>query len=162
MDKKWFLLILIIFGCTEWQFSQDDYLKITVNVEPAVIKQGSEGVIKIKVSPRNGLKISSHPEFMIKFDKDSNFSLSKPFFTASELDFQTIQENNNIFLDLEKEVAIIFKVNEDAVVGKHIVSGEVIFTAVFKDNWSVKTRQHFDIEFTARKNFNLKTKAKRN
>lgn len=138
-------------------FGQEEYLKISANVEPPRIKQGNEGILKIKITPKNGIKISSHPEFMIKLDKSNNLSFSKLFFTASELDFQTKQENGTVLLELGKEVDIRFKVTEDSLIGKHTIKGEVVFTAVFKDNWSLKTYQKFNVDFTSQRN--LKTKS---
>jgi hypothetical protein len=129
-------------------------------VEPRAIKQGEEGVLRMKITPKNGIKISSHPEFMIKLDKNTNLSFSKVFFTASELDFQTRQENNAVFIELEKEVSILFKVNEESLIGSQKIRGEVVFTAVFNDNWSVKTYQKFNVDFVSRKNFKLKSKRK--
>ena len=162
MQKKiYFALIFFIAGTlTLTHFSQEEYLRIAVNVEPRSIKQGKEGVLKLKITPKNGIKISSHPEFIIKLDKNNNLSFSKVFFTASELDFPTSQENDTVFLSLEKEVPINFKVNEDSLIGKHKISGEVVFTAVFNDKWSLKTYQKFYADFVSRKNHQLKAKRK--
>lgn len=164
MQKKiYFVLVILIVGAfTSMQYPQEDYLKITANVEPLSIKQGKEGILKIKIIPRNGIKISSHPEFIIKLDKNNNLAFSKVFFTSSELDFSTSQENGTVFLDLEKEVPIYFKVNEDSLIGKHKISGEVVFTAVLKDknNWALKTYQKFYADFVSKKNFNIKVKRK--
>jgi hypothetical protein len=141
-------------------YAQEDYLKITASVEPRSIKQGEEGAFKIKIIPKNGIKISSHPEFIIRLDKNNNFSFPKLFFTASELDFQIRQENDSVFLELDKEVNIPFKVNEDSLIGKHKISGEIIFTAVFKDNWSLKTYQRFNADFVSKKNGKIKFRKK--
>jgi hypothetical protein len=162
MQKKIYLgLILLIVVILVNAPSQEDYLKITTIVEPRSIKQGEEGTLKIKITPRNDFRISSHPEFMIKLDKNNGISLSKQFFTASELDFPTSQENEAVFLDLDKEVSILFKVNEDSLIGKHQISGEVVFTAVFKkDNWSLKTYQKFTADFNSMKNQKSKSRKK--
>jgi hypothetical protein len=163
MQKKIFiLLILFISGmCLLPVYNQEDYLKISANVEPAKIKQGNEGVLKIKITPKNGIKISSHPEFMIKLDKNNDLSFSKLFFTASELDFETKQENGAVLLELGKEVDIRFKVSEDSLIGTHTIKGEVVFTAVFKDNWSLKTYQKFNVDFTSQRYHNPKKSNKK-
>jgi hypothetical protein len=161
--RKKILTALILFAAgtlTMYQFPQDDYLKISVNVDPQKIKQGNEGSLKIKITPKPGIKISSYPEFMIKLDKNNNLSFSKLFFTASELDLQTKQENGTVLLELEKEVDIKFKVHEDSLIGKHKISGEVVFTAVSKDNWALKTYQKFNADFISRRNRNIKPKRK--
>lgn len=156
MIKKFSLLMLIMLTLTVFHFSQEDYLKISTNVTPKTILQGEEGILKIKITPRNGLKISSHPELIIKLENNSGFSFPKVFFTASELNFQTKQENDAILLDLEKEIEIPFKVNKNSLIGKHKISGEVVFTAVFKDQWSLKTYQKFITNFFSKKNLKKK------
>jgi len=158
MIKKFSLLFLMILTLTVFHFSQEDYLKISTNVTPKTILQGEEGILKIKITPKNGLKISSHPELIIKLESNSGFSFPKVFFTASELNFQTKQENDAILLDLEKEIEIPFKVNKNSLIGKHKISGEVVFTAVFKDQWSLKTYQKFITNFFSKKNLKKKKK----
>ncbi|MCP5052104.1 MAG: hypothetical protein GY940_33355 [bacterium] len=141
-----------------YQFSQEDYLKITASVEPPNIKQGKEGILKIKFTLKKDIKISSHPKFMINLEKNNNLTFSKLFFTASELDFQTKQENGAVLLELDKEVPIQFKVNEDSLLGKHRIRGEVVYTAIFKDNWSLKTYQKFSVDFVSKRNRKRKKK----
>jgi len=140
--------------------AEDDYLKISVSVEPRTITQGEEGMLHIKITPKDGIRISSHPEFLVKLDKSNNFTFPKLFFTASELDFRTLQENDAVYLDLEKEINIMFKVNEDSMAGKNTISGEVVFTAVLKDNWSVKTYQKFNVDYFSMRNQKAKPKRK--
>jgi hypothetical protein len=141
--------------------SQEEYLKIDASVSPASIKQGEEGVLKIKITPRGDIKIpsiSSHLGFMIKFEDNANLSFPKVFFTASELDLQMKQEDDSVYLDFEKEIPITFKVSEGSLIGKHKISGEVVFTAVFKDNWSVKTYQKFNADFSSKRNRAIRKK----
>lgn len=152
------LIILFILSLPFNALAGQDYLKITTNITPGAIKQGEEGVLTIKVTPNNGVRISPHPKFMIKLNANDNLSFSKLFFTASELDFETKQEDDTVFLDLEKENEIRFKLNDSALIGRLRISGEVIFTAVFKDNWSLKTHQKFDVDFFSRRNSKLKKK----
>lgn len=156
MKKIFFFLITYFIFVSFINSYQDDYLKITSNVTPKIIRQGEEGILKIKIIPRNDIKISSHPEFIIKLNENSDLTFSKVFFTASELDFQTKQEENIVSLDLEKEIAIPFKVNEESLIGKHKISGEIVFTAVFKDHWSLKTYQKFFTTFSSRRNYKKK------
>ncbi len=148
------LIFLIIFSIAF--FSQQTYLKIDVKINKKYLKQGEEGLLKIKIIPIDFLKISSHPEFIIKFDKNLYVSFPKIFFTATELNFQTIQEANGIFIDLNKEITIPFKLSENAPIGKHKITGGIIFTAVNKnDNWSLKTYQKFSVSFNSRRNYSL-------
>lgn len=156
MMRKSFWLILMVLVFSFFHFPQEDYLKITATVKPRSILQGEEGILKIKITPKDGLKISSHPEFIIKLNNNNGYAFPKIFFTASELHFQTKQEDDAILLDLEKEIEIPFKVKENSLIGRHKITGEVIFTAVFQDHWSVKTYQTFITDFFSKKNLKKK------
>ncbi len=158
MRKKIYLVSLCLFFLNLITFSQDDYLKINTSVDPSSIQQGEEGVLKIKIIPRNDIKISSCLGFMIKLHDNENLSFPKVFFTASELDLQSKQEDDTLYLELEKEIPIRFKVNENSLIGKHKISGEVTFTAVFKDKWSLKTYQKFYADFISKSNRKLRKK----
>lgn len=149
MRKQFYFLLACLIFLTAGTFAQDDYLKIDASVSPNRIRQGEEGILKIKIIPRSDVKISSQLLFMIKFHDNSNLSFPKIFFTAPELDLQTKQENDSVYLDFEKEIPITFKVNETSLIGKHKISGEVVYTAVFKDRWSLKTFQVFNVDFNS-------------
>lgn len=159
MQKKRYIIIFFFsLICFLIGASDEDYLKIDAKVNPKNIKKGEEGILKIKITPKSPIKISSHPEFLIKLDNNLDLSFPKIFFTASELDFQTMQDTGTVILDLEKEIEIPFKVNKDVSQSKHIINGEVVFTAVFKDNWSVKTYQKFNTQFSSSKEDKTKKK----
>jgi len=148
------LIFFILVGVAV--FSQQIYLKIDIKTNKKYLKQGEEGFLKIKITPIDSLKISSHPEFIIKFNKNLYITFPKVFFTATELNFQTVQEENGIFIDLNKEITIPFKLNENAPIGKHTITGDIVFTAVNKvDNWSLKTLQKFSVSFNSRRNYRL-------
>ncbi len=135
--------------------SQDNLLKIVASIKPKVIRQGMEGELTIKIKPVPGIKISSNPDIRINLNKNENVQFSKVFFTGSELDFQTIQEDDLVYYKFdneEEEKAIRFKVNDSSLIGKHKLNGEVVFTATFKDKWSVKTFQKFSAEFVSVRN----------
>lgn len=125
---------------------------------PRSIKQGNEGVLKIKIVVRNGVRISSNPEFLIKLDENESLSFSKIFFAGSELNLPITQEKEGIFLDPQKEIEVPFKLGESALLGNLSVSGEIVFTIFFQDNWSVKTTQKFTANFISRKNYKIKKK----
>lgn len=154
MRKKIYTILTCIFFLTITSHSQEDYLKIDTSVNPINIYQGKGGVLKIKITPRSDIKISSFLGFMIKLDDNADLSYPKVFFTASELDLQSKQENDTLYLELAKEIPIPFKVNSNSLTGKHKISGEVVFTAVFKDNWSLKTYQKFYADFISIRNQN--------
>ena len=139
-------------------FSQDEFLKIECSVSPRQILQGNEGLLKIKILVRNGIKISANPEFLIRLDENESLSFAKIFFAGSELNLPTTQENESVFLDPQKEIEVPFKLNEEALLGNLNVSGEVVFTMLFPDNWSVKTTQKFSAGFVSRRNYKIRKK----
>lgn len=158
MIKHGVLLIsglIFLFGSA---FCQDEFLKIECSVSPRSIRQGNEGSLKINIFVRNGIRISANPEFMIKFDANENLSFSKMFIAGSELNLPITQEKGGIFLDPQKEIEIPFKLSESALLGNLAVSGEIVFTIFFQDNWSIKTSQKFLANFVSRRNFNIKKK----
>ena len=141
--------------------SQDDLLKIVTSIKPKYIRQGMEGKLSIKILPAQGIKIASNPDIRINLNKNDNIQFSKVFFTGSELDFKTIQEDDLVFYDFETDKegkTISFKVNDASLIGKQKLNGEVVFTATFKDKWSVKTFQKFSAEFVSTRNRNIKKK----
>jgi hypothetical protein len=145
----------LLFGTI---FCQEDFLKIECTVSPRSIRQGNEGVLKIKIVVRNGVRISSNPEFLIKLDENENLSFSKIFFAGSELNLPITQEKDGIFLDPQKEIEVPFKLSESALLGNLSISGEIIFTILFQDSWSVKTTQKFTANFVSHKNYKIKKK----
>jgi len=156
------LVVLLIFSFSGMNdSSQDDLLKIVTSVKPKFIRQGMEGKLSIKIFPAQGIKIASNPDIRINLNKNENIQFSKVFFTGSELDFKTIQEDDLVFYDFETDKegkTISFKVNDASLIGKQKLNGEVVFTATFKDKWSVKTFQKFSAEFVSTRNRNIKKK----
>ena len=160
--RRILLVIFLIVSFTGTDNSaQDDLLKIVTSIKPKVIRQGMEGELTIKILPVQGIKIASNPDIRINLNKNENVQFSKVFFTGSELDFKTIQEDDLVYYDFEtdeEEKTISFKVNDVSLIGKHRLNGEVVFTATFKDKWSVKTFQKFSAEFISTRNRNIKKK----
>lgn len=156
------LVLLIIFSISGIHGgSRDNLLKIVTSIKPKVIRQGMEGELFIKILPVQGIKIASNPDIRINMDRNENVQYSKVFFTGSELDFRTIQEDDLVYYDFETEEdekTISFKVNDVSLIGKHRLNGEVVFTATFKDKWSIKTFQKFSVEFISIKNRKIKKK----
>jgi len=158
MTKHGTFLLICIFLFFPNAFCQDEFLKIECAVSPRSILQGNDGLLKIKIDVRDGIRISANPEFMIRLDENESMSFSKIFFAGSELNMPTTQEKEGIFLDPQKEIEVPFKLNENALIGSLTVSGEVVFTMLFQDNWSVKTTQKFTANFVSRRNYKIKRK----
>jgi hypothetical protein len=106
----------------------------------------------------NGIKISASPEFLIRLDENENLSFAKIFFAGSEMNLPTTQEKEGVFLDPQKEIEVPFKLNEGALIGNLTVSGEIIFTVLLQDNWSLKTTQKFSANLISRRNYKIRKK----
>jgi hypothetical protein len=158
MTRKGFLLLSCLFLLSVSIFPQDEFLKIECSVSPRQILQGSEGMLKIKVIVRDGVKISANPEFLIRMDENESLSFAKIFFAGSELNLPTTQQREGVFLDPQKEIEVPFKLDEEALLGNLTVSGEIVFTMLFPDNWSVKTTQKFSAGFVSRRNYKIRKK----
>lgn len=158
MNKNGALFLVGFFLFFGSIFCQEDFLKVECTVSPRSIRQGTEGLLKIKIDVRNGIRISANPEFMIKLDANENLSFSKMFFAGSELNLPITKEKEGIFLDPQKEIEVPFKLSEAALLGNLTISGEIIFTMFFQDNWSIKTTKKFFANFVSRKNYNIKKK----
>jgi hypothetical protein len=158
MTKRPLSLLFLLLLSTGLQFAQDDFLRIECTVSPHEVRQGNEGLLKIRILVRNGVKISANPEFLIRMDEDDNLSFAKMFFTGSELNLPTTQENDGVFLDPQKEIEVPFKLSEGALLGNLTVSGEVVFTMLFPDSWSVKSTQKFSAGFVSRRNYKIRKK----
>ena len=158
MTRKGSLLLSCLFLLIVSIFPQDEFLKIECSVSPRQILQGSEGMLKIKVIVRDGVKISANPEFLIRMDENESLSFAKIFFAGSELNLPTSQQREGVFLDPQKEIEVPFKLDEEALLGNLTVSGEIVFTMLFPDNWSVKTTQKFSTGFVSRRNYKIRKK----
>jgi len=158
MIKRRFLLVCCLMLCVGPLFAQDEFLKIECAVVPRQIQQGNEGLLRIKIIPRNGVRISANPELLIRLDEDENLSFAKIFFAGSELNLPTTQEGELVFFDPQKEIEVPFTLSQDALLGNLTVSGEVVFTLLFPDSWSVKPTQKFSAGFVSRRNYKLRKK----
>ena len=158
MIKRVFLLICCLFLFSGNALPQDEFLGIECSVAPRRILQGNEGLLRIKINLRGGVRISANPEFLIRLDENESLSFAKIFFAGSELNLPTTQEGEAVFLDPQKEIEVPFTLSEEALLGNLTISGEVVFTMLFPDNWSVKTTQKFSAGFVSRRNYKIKKK----
>ena len=130
-----------------------NYIQIEAKTNKKYYYQGEEGFIKIRVTPRPDINISVYPEMLVRFRPNANLVYAKIFFTASELDFLTLQEKDTdyVYYNLDKEISIPFKVSETALLGRMRIEGEVAFSAVFVSNhWCLKTFQPFEVDIISR------------
>jgi hypothetical protein len=158
MTKRRFLFLCCLFLAVGSAPAQDELLEIECSVTPRQILQGEEGLLKMKIVVRDGVRISANPEFLIRLNENESLSFAKIFFAGSELNLPTTQDKDGVFLDPRKEIEVPFTLSEDALLGNLTVSGEVVFTMLFPDNWSVKTTQKFSAGFVSRRNYKIRKK----
>lgn len=158
MTKSLFLFLCCLFLAGGSAPAQDELLKIECSVTPRQILQGEEGLLKMKIVVRDGVRISANPEFLIRLNENESLSFAKIFFAGSELNLPTTQDKDWVFLDPRKEIEVPFTLSEDALLGNLSVSGEVVFTMLFPDSWSVKTTQKFSAGFVSRRNYKIRKK----
>ena len=158
MTKSLFLLLCCLFLAGGSASAQDELLKIECSVTPRQILQGEEGQLKMKIVVRDGVRISANPEFLIRLNENESLSFAKIFFAGSELNLPTTQDKDGVFLDPSKEIEVPFTLSEDALLGNLTVSGEIVFTMLFPDNWSVKATQKFSAGFVSRRNYKIRKK----
>ncbi len=158
MTKSRFLFLCCLILAGGSASAQDELLKIECSVTPRQVLQGEEGLLKMKIVVRDGVRISANPEFLIRLNENESLSFAKIFFAGSELNLPTTQDKDGVFLDPRKEIEVPFTLSEDALLGNLTVSGEVVFTMLFPDNWSVKTTQKFSVGFVSRRNYKIRKK----
>lgn len=135
------LIILLFFPIS----AQNEFLKVELRSDPRSLARGSDAILLIKIEPRQDLKVLLYPEFVIRFEEDQNFSFNKSFFTGNELAIETETVEQLSYFKFQEELKIPFLVNENAFLGTQILSGEITYTVMFRDNWSVKTSQKISI-----------------
>ncbi len=139
---------LIFFLSNFFVTAQNEFLKIELQAKPKELRRGEEGTLLIKIEPRDDLKVLLYPEFIICFEESRNFIFNKYFFTANELNVETETFNQIACLKFSEELSFPFQIGENAFLGTQILSGEIIYTVMFKDSWSVKTSQKFSLPLT--------------
>jgi len=125
----------------------EDFLLIRAECLPRSLLPGAEGQLHLNIQPRpeRKIRIAGQPELIVRLDEQSALIFNKVFFTASELDFPSRMEDGLVLLEMDREITIPFRMAEAAPPGPCPLSGEVVFTAVFPDGWSMKTFQKFSV-----------------
>ena len=140
-----FLIPLLLHG------QGDELLKIEGAVLPKILSRGEEGVIRLRVTVPDSLTVSPHPEFTIEFKACPELVFPKNFFTASDLEIETLEGEGGESLNLTAPLKIPFTVSLEAVRGSHILEGKIKYVARSKEaGWLVKTSSKFFASFSTR------------
>jgi hypothetical protein len=144
-------LIIIALACPVLLPAQKDVLKIEVSIQPRRLSPGEEGNIVLKLSLEEGIIVSPHPEFIIEFEPIEAIVFPKNFFAASDLKIETLEKDEEEYLDFKQPVKIPFTVSTEAKKGSYILEGRIkYFARSSKEGWLVKNTAKFFAAFSTR------------
>lgn len=130
---------------------EDDSLKIKASINPKRLSRGEEGKVTLELSLKEGILISPQPSFVIEFNPSDELNFPKNFFTASDLEVETIEQDGEEYLNLEKAVEIPFSVKLEADRGNHALKGKIkYFACCPSEGWCLKSSATFSASFYAR------------
>ncbi|MFW6131811.1 MAG: hypothetical protein ACOC5F_04350 [Candidatus Aminicenantaceae bacterium] len=142
------LVILTVFGSGE----EEKLLQADVSIKPIWLSKGQEGRVVIEFEIEEGVTINPQPSFIIEFNPIEEVIFPKNFFTASDIEIKTLEEEGKEFLDLKEEIEIPFSINLEAGPGKHIIEGKIQYFACSNDEeWCIKTSTKFKATFYVRR-----------
>lgn len=131
---------------------EDNPLKIEASISPKRLSRGQEGKITLKISVEEGITIIPQPSFMIEFSPSEEVVFPKNFFTASDLEVETLEEDGEEYLNLKKPIEISFSINLNAERGNHILKGKIKYFANCKEEgWCLKSSTKFSASFYTRR-----------
>ncbi|MFQ6109097.1 MAG: hypothetical protein ACE5L7_06045 [Candidatus Aminicenantales bacterium] len=151
--RRWILpLTAILIGVLLLSGKEDDSLKVKASISPKRLSRGQEGKVTLRLSLKKGIYISPHPSFVIEFDPSEELNFPKNFFTASDLEIETFEEDGEEYLNLEKPMEIPFSVKLEAKRGYHVLKGKVkYFASCPKEGWCLKSHATFSASFYTRR-----------
>lgn len=131
--------------------AQEDFLKIEASIAPRKLSRGEEGAVILKLSLQEGITISARPDFIIEFKPSAEIVFPKNFYTAIDLEVETVVQEEDEPLDLKKAIRIPFTVSLEAKKGSHILEGRVrYFARSRKEGWCVRNTAKFFVPFFTR------------
>lgn len=126
----------------------EDLLKVDVSIVPRRLRRGEEGKIVLKLSVKEGIRISSQPSFTIDLEPSDELIFPKNFFSASDLEIEIKEEEGKEYLDLKEPIEIPFSVSMDAKRGNHTIGGKIKYFACSQDEgWCLKYTAKFSSAF---------------
>lgn len=150
--KKFFVLSAAILAIFFFLLAkEDDSLKVRASIDPKRLSRGQEGKITLSLRLNEGIAINPQPSFIIEFDPSDEVVFPKNFFTASDLEIETVEENGDEYLNLEQPIEIPFTISLKAKRGNHVLDGKVKYFACCKvEGWCLKSSTTFSASFYTR------------
>jgi hypothetical protein len=94
---------------------------------------------------------SPQPSFIIEFEPNDTLVFPKPFYTASDLNVDIVDDKGREGLSFKKPLEIPFTVAPKASRGVHVLQGKVKFYAISKsEGWCLKSTARFRATYSTR------------
>jgi hypothetical protein len=150
--RKIGLGLLLCFTLSLFSLAEEEKpLKIKSSLSPARLSRAQEGKVVLELVVEKGITISSHPSFIIEFIPCEELIFPKNFFTASDLEIETNEENGHEYLNLKKPIEIPFTVSAEAKRGRHTLLGKIkYFACSTQEEWCLKVTSEFSASFYTR------------
>ena len=131
--------------------AQEDFLKIEASIAPRKLSRGEEGAVLLKLSLQEGIMVSPQPDFIIEFKPCPEILFPKNFYTATDLEVETVVREGEESLELGKAIRIPFTVSPEARKGSHILEGRVKYFARSQtEGWCARNTAKFFVPFSTR------------
>lgn len=131
---------------------EDDSLKINASINPKRLSRRQEGKVTLEISLKEGISINPQPSFVIEFEPSEEINFPKNFFTASDLEIETLEQDGGEYLNLEEPIEIPFSVKLEARQGNHVLKGKIkYFACCPKEGWCLKSGTAFSASFYTRR-----------
>ena len=141
------LMLIMLMG----RAKEESPIKVEAWITPKRLYRGQEGKITLKIRVKKGLAISPRPSFVIEFIPSAEVVLPKNFFTASDLEIETLEQNGEEYLDFKNPIEIPFTVSLEAKRGNHLLQGKIkYFACSLKEDWCLKSSAKFKASFYTR------------
>jgi hypothetical protein len=127
----------------------EDLIKVDVSIVPRrMLRRREEGKIVLKLSVKEGIRVSSLPSFTIDLEPSNELVFPKNFFSASDLEIEIKEEEGKEYLDLKEPIEIPFSVSMDAKRGNHTIGGKIkYFACSQEEGWCLKYTAKFSSAF---------------
>jgi hypothetical protein len=151
--KKLVFSLVVVFSIFLLAVAQQDEacLKVEASVRPRWLSRGQEGKVILEIKLAKGITINPQPSFVVECTPSQELIFPKNFFTASDLEIEIKEEDNQEYLNLEKPIEIPFTVNLEAKRGHHTFEGKIKYFAFSKEeDWCLKSTEKFSASFYTR------------
>jgi hypothetical protein len=92
----WICLFFILSSFVNFA-TEDVQLTIKASIDPRSLLRGQEGKVVLNFEPERKVIIKAQPSFTIELDPSDELVFPKNFFTASDLEIEILNEDDDCF-----------------------------------------------------------------